>query len=119
MSALDGQSTKLRMPNDCVFCKIVAKEIPSKVEHEDEHCLAFHDINPRAKTHLLIIPKKHIATMKDVEESDEALLGRMMKLSSDLAKKFNLEDYKLLISTGKGAGQEVFHLHLHLMSAPT
>jgi len=104
---------------DCVFCKIVAKQIPSKLEHEDDLCIAFHDINPRAKNHLVIIPKKHIATMKDITADDEATLGRMMKVASDLAKKFNLEDYRLLISTGKGAGQEVFHVHLHLMSAPS
>jgi histidine triad (HIT) family protein len=105
-------------PSDCIFCKIVAKEIPSKQEYEDDLCMAFHDINPRAKTHLLIIPKKHVSTMKDVSPDDEAALGRMLKTSSDLAKKFNLENYRLLISTGKGAGQEVFHVHLHLMSAP-
>ena len=80
--------------------------------------MAFHDINPRAKTHFLIIPKKHIETMKDVEAADEAMLGRMLTTASSLAKKFALEDYKLQISTGRGAGQEVFHVHLHLMSAP-
>ncbi len=104
--------------NDCIFCKIVAKQIPSKLEYEDDLCMAFHDINPRAKTHLLIIPKKHIETMKEIGVEDEALLGRMMKVASDLAKKFDLNDYRLLISTGKGAGQEVFHVHLHLLSAP-
>jgi len=103
---------------DCIFCKIIAKQIPSKLEHEDDLCIAFHDINPRAKTHLLIIPKKHISTMKDVTAEDEATLGRMMMTASDLAKKHALENYKLMISTGKGAGQEVFHVHLHLMSAP-
>ena len=103
---------------DCIFCKIVAKQIPSKLEHEDDLCIAFHDINPRSKTHLLIIPKKHISTMKDIQPEDEAVLGRMLKTASELGEKFNLEDYKLQISTGKGAGQEVFHIHLHLMSAP-
>lgn len=102
----------------CIFCKIVANEIPSRQEHEDELCIAFHDINPRAKTHLLIIPKKHIPTMKEICPADENTLGRMMKVASELAKKFKLEDYKLMISTGKKAGQEVFHIHLHLMSAP-
>lgn len=104
--------------SDCVFCKIVAGEIPSKAEHDDALCMAFHDINPRAKKHLLIIPKKHIATMKDVSSDDEATLGRMLLVASDLAKKHAMNDYRLLISTGKGAGQEVFHIHLHLMSAP-
>lgn len=104
--------------DDCIFCKIVAKQIPSKTEHEDDLCMAFHDINPRAKKHLLIVPKKHISTMKDVSVEDEPTLGRMMKVASDLAKNHGMEDYKLMISTGKGAGQEVFHVHLHLMSAP-
>ena len=80
--------------------------------------MAFHDINPRAKTHLLIIPKKHLETMKEVSANDEVTLGHMLATASSLAKKFALEDYKLQISTGKAAGQEVFHIHLHLMSAP-
>ncbi len=104
--------------SDCIFCKIVAKQIPSKLEHEDDLCMAFHDISPRAKTHLLIIPKKHISTMKDAVTDDEPALGRMLKTASDLGKRFDLENYRLQISTGKGAGQEVFHVHLHLMSAP-
>lgn len=104
---------------DCIFCKIVAKQIPSKLEHEDDLCMAFHDIHPRAKTHLLIIPKKHLSSMKDVTADDEPVLGRMLSTASNLAKKFQLEDYKLQISTGRAAGQEVFHVHLHLMSAPT
>lgn len=103
---------------NCVFCKIVAKQIPAKLEHDDDLCMAFHDINPRAKTHIVIIPKKHIPTMKEVEPEDEGTLGRMMMVASDLAKKHGMNDYKLMISTGKGAGQEVFHVHLHLMSAP-
>ena len=88
------------------------------MEHEDDLCMVFHDINPRAKTHLLIIPKKHLSSMKDVTTSDEAALGRMMRIASDMAKKFELENYRLMVSTGKGAGQEVFHIHMHLMSAP-
>jgi len=106
------------MQNDCVFCKIVNKDIPSKLEYEDDFCLCFHDIHPRAKTHLLIIPKKHIATVKDLEATDEAAMGRMMITASLMAAKFQLNDYKLLISVGEKAGQEVFHIHMHLMSAP-
>jgi len=106
------------MQEGCVFCKIIHKEIPSKVEHEDEMCMAFHDINPRAKVHLLVIPKKHVATMKDAEESDEPTMGRMLMTAKKLAEKFKLADYRLLISVGEKGGQEVFHVHLHLMSAP-
>ena len=78
--------------DDCIFCKIILKQIPSKLEYEDDVCMAFHDINPRAKTHLIIIPKKHIATMKDIGVEDEMLFGRMLKTASDLAKKFSLEN---------------------------
>ncbi len=104
------------MADQCIFCKIISKEIPSKLEHEDDLCVAFHDIHPRARVHLLVIPKKHMETLKDMEIADEKTLGRMMKVASDLAKKFNLEDYKLLMSVGKKAGQEIFHAHLHVMS---
>ena len=106
------------MDPNCVFCKIINKEIPAKVEFEDDLVLCFHDINPRAKTHLLIIPKKHIPTAKDIQEVDQEVMGRMLVVASEMGKKFNLEDYRLLISVGKKAGQEVFHIHLHLMSAP-
>ena len=116
-SALALRQLHKNMPNDCIFCKIITKEIPSKQEYEDEACVVFHDIHPRAKVHLLIVPKKHLSTMKDVTREDELVLGRMLRIASDIAKKFNLEDYRLLISTGKKAGQEVFHVHLHLMSA--
>jgi histidine triad (HIT) family protein len=104
--------------DDCVFCKIINKEIDSKIEYEDDLVVSFHDINPRAKTHLLVIPKKHIPMVKDMEDIDEAVFGRMFRVARDMAKKFNLEDYKLLISVGRLAGQEVFHVHLHVMSAP-
>ncbi len=106
------------MDANCVFCKIINKEIPAKVEYEDEECLCFHDINPRAKTHLLIIPKQHIATVKDITAEDESIMGRLITVASNMAKKFNLSDYKLLISVGEKAGQEIFHIHLHLLSAP-
>ena len=106
--------------NDCIFCKIISKEIPTnKLEFDDDLVMAFHDISPRAKTHIVIIPKKHLPTMKDVTPEDEPTMGRMLTVASDLARKHELNDYKLMISTGKGAGQEVFHVHLHLMSAPS
>ncbi|MFA5829733.1 MAG: HIT domain-containing protein [Candidatus Gracilibacteria bacterium] len=104
------------MADQCIFCKIISKEIPSKMEHEDDLCVAFHDIHPRSRVHLLVLPKRHMETLKDMEIADEKTLGRMMKVASDLAKKFKLEDYKLLMSVGKKAGQEIFHAHLHVMS---
>ena len=102
---------------DCIFCKIVSKEIPAKIEHEDVQTVVFHDIHPKAKTHLLVIPKKHISTMRDLEENDELLMGYLMKKAADIAKKLNIEHYKLQINVGEQAGQVVFHLHVHLMSA--
>jgi histidine triad (HIT) family protein len=104
------------LPTDCIFCKIIAKEIPSSLEYEDEFCIAFHDINPRASKHLLIVPKKHIATLNEMEDADEATMGRIIRVARDLAKKIGMPSYKLFMSVGKEAGQEVFHLHLHVMS---
>lgn len=106
------------MVEDCIFCKIISGEIPGKIEYSDEYCTVFHDINPRAKTHLLIVPNKHISTIKDVITEDEPAFGRMIKVAKDMGAKFNLEDYKLLVSVGKKGGQEVFHVHMHLMSMP-
>lgn len=107
------------MDQNCIFCKIVSKEIPAKIEYEDEHCIVFHDIRPRAKVHVLVIPKKHIATMNEMMKEDEPIMGRVMKAAVDAAQKLEVKAYKLLISVGKEAGQEVFHIHVHVMSAPS
>ncbi len=103
---------------DCLFCRIIAKEIPSKTIHEDDLCVAFHDIRPAAKTHLLVVPKKHIATLKDLkeEEGDEALMGHMMVVAKSIAQELGLPGYKLSMNVDKAGGQEIFHLHLHLLS---
>ncbi len=103
---------------DCLFCKIIAKDILSEVVHEDDQLVVFKDINPAAKTHLLIVPKKHIDSIKELNESegDDALLGHMFLVARDLAKKLGLDGYKLNFNVGKGGGQVVFHLHLHLLS---
>jgi histidine triad (HIT) family protein len=104
------------MNEDCIFCKIANKEIPAKIEYEDDFCISFHDINPRAAVHLLVIPKKHIPTLKDLEPEDEKIAGKLIMAAQKVAKKLNLESYKQLKSVGKAAGQEVFHIHLHVMS---
>ncbi len=104
------------MSEDCVFCKIVEKKIPAKLEYEDDLCVSFHDINPRAKVHLLVIPKKHISTLKDMEKNDAEIAGRMMMAAKEVAAKNDLDSYRLLVSVGSEAGQEVFHLHMHVMS---
>lgn len=100
---------------DCILCKIRDKQIPSNFEYEDEKCIAFNDIHPKDKTHILIVPKKHIPTVADVGEEDEHLLGHLIVTAKRLAKQKNLTGYKLQFNVGASAGQEVFHIHLHLI----
>ena len=102
--------------NDCIFCKIINKEIPSDIIYEDDKCMIFPDINPAAKTHLLIVPKKHISSIAELETQDEALIGHMIGKARDIAKEKGIDGYQLLYRVGKEGGQEVFHIHLHLMS---
>lgn len=101
--------------DDCIFCKIIERQIPGEIEHEDEWCMAFHDINPKARVHLLICPKKHVPTIADLEEGDEKVIGHLVKVAKELAKKFECRGYQLLFNVGREAGQIVFHVHLHLM----
>ena len=101
--------------SDCIFCKIIAGEIPSRKVHEDEDVLAFHDIHPFAKVHFLIIPKAHIASLADCGPEHEKILGKMLALAPRLAHAQGLESgFKTLINTGRGGGQEVFHIHIHV-----
>ena len=105
-------------PN-CLFCKIVAGQIPSRKVHEDEDILAFHDIHPWAPVHILIIPKRHITSMVDVTMDDQALLGRMMAMSPKLMADLGVTNgYRHVINTGRDGLQEVMHLHLHVMGGP-
>lgn len=103
---------------NCIFCKIIAKDLPSEIIFENQEIIAFKDINPVAKHHILIIPKKHIPTINDLNEneSDELLIGKMTLVARDIAKKLGLSGYKLQFNVGKSAGQVVFHIHLHLIS---
>jgi histidine triad (HIT) family protein len=104
---------------DCIFCKIVAGKIPSKKVHEDEQVLAFHDINPWAPVHILVIPKRHITSMTDVTPEDQALLGHMMALTPRLMRELGVTDgFRHVINTGRDGHQEVPHLHLHVMGGP-
>lgn len=103
----------------CIFCKIVAGQIPAKKVHEDEELLAFHDIHPWAPVHLLIIPKLHIATHADVTPEHERLLGKMLLLAPRLVKEHGASDgFRTLINTGRDGGQEVYHLHMHVIGGP-
>ena len=100
-----------------IFKKIIDRQIPAKFLYEDEHCIAIEDAFPQAKVHVLIIPKKEIRSMNEVSGDDQALLGHLILVAKDLAKKLNVDEsgYRLLFNTNADAGQTVFHLHLHLM----
>jgi histidine triad (HIT) family protein len=105
-------------PN-CVFCRIVAGQIPAKKAHEDEALLAFHDIHPWAPVHVLVIPKQHIATLSDVGPEHEALLGRMMGLAPVLMRQLGVTGgFRVVVNSGRDGGQEVYHLHMHVMGGP-
>ena len=101
---------------DCLFCKIINKEMPSETVYEDEKFIAFKDIAPKAPLHLLIVPKKHIVSIDHIEIKDKALMGELILVAQKIAKEKNLNGYKLLINVGREGGQMVDHLHLHLLS---
>jgi histidine triad (HIT) family protein len=101
--------------SDCVFCKIIAGEIPSRKVYEDDEVFAFHDIHPFARVHFMVIPRLHVASLADAKPEHQALLGKILLLAPRLAKEQGLESgFKTLINTGRGGGQEVFHLHVHV-----
>jgi histidine triad (HIT) family protein len=103
----------------CLFCKIVAGQIPAKKAYEDDDLLAFHDIHPWAPVHVLIIPKQHIVSMVDVTDEHAGLLGKMMALSPRLMKELGVSNgFRHVINTGPDGRQEVMHLHLHVMGGP-
>jgi histidine triad (HIT) family protein len=103
---------------DCIFCKIVAGEIPSKKIYEDELAFAFHDINPQAPTHALVIPRAHIASLSAAEEADEALLGHLLRVASRVAHSVGHPGggFRTVINNGADAGQTVFHIHVHVLA---
>ena len=113
---------------NCLFCKIIAGEIPATKVIETEHSLAFHDINPAAPVHVLIVPREHIPTLADSDQKHQALLGKMMLLAPKLAEELGagyqsnadgpVGGFKALFNTGPDGGQEVYHLHLHVMGGP-
>ncbi|AJJ46609.1 histidine triad nucleotide-binding protein [Francisella tularensis subsp. novicida] len=101
--------------SDCIFCKIITGEIPSKKVYEDENIFAFHDINPAADVHILVIPKKHIASLNDLTEHDQELMGKFILSIPKVAKLMGLKGFKTIFNTGKEGGQMVFHLHAHIL----
>lgn len=102
--------------DDCLFCKISEKKIPSKLVYEDPEIFAFEDIHPQAPSHVLICPRKHIASLTEATAEDTAMLGKLQLIAAKLAKERKLtEGYRTVLNNGLGAGQSVFHLHLHLL----
>jgi len=115
--------------DNCIFCKIAAKKIPATLIYEDEDVIAFHDINPAAPVHFMIVPKQHIPTLADCDEGHAALLGKMLLLAPRLAQQEGCGysvaadgsaagGYKTLFNTGPNGGQEVYHLHMHVIGGP-
>ena len=105
--------------SNCLFCKIVAGQIPARKVHEDDQVVAFHDIHPWAPVHILIVPKLHIASMVDVGPAHQSLLGHMLVVSSRLMVELGVSNgYRHVINTGRDGSQEVMHLHLHAMGGP-
>ena len=102
--------------DDCLFCKIGEKKIPSKLVYEDDDIFAFEDIQPQAPIHVLICPRKHLVSLTDATTEDTAMLGKLQLVAAKLAKERKLTDgYRTVFNNGRGAGQSVFHLHLHLL----
>ena len=102
---------------DCLFCKIVAGTIPAKLVYEDEHAVAFHDINPQAPTHALVIPRAHIASLAEAVEEHESLLGHLLLVAARVAREVGVAEtgFRTVINSGEDAGQEVFHIHVHVL----
>ncbi len=105
------------MASDCLFCKIVAGEIPANVIYQDEHVLAFEDINPQAPTHTLVIPREHIATLDELDEGKVDIAGRILVAARNIAREKGLDQhgYRLVANCLESAGQTVFHIHFHLL----
>lgn len=105
--------------SDCIFCKIIAREIPADIVYEDNNVLVFKDIHPKAPTHLLVVPKRHIDSLAHLTEKDSELAGHLMVSLARVAQQIGLKGYKVVFNTGKEGGQVVFHIHAHLLGGST
>ena len=103
------------MPDNCLFCKIIRGEIPAAKLYEDEEVLAFRDIGPQAPVHFLVIPKKHLNGPAAVTKDDEQLIGKLMRIGSEIAAEEGITHYRVVFNNGSQAGQTVFHLHMHIL----
>lgn len=110
-----------QQPSDCLFCKIIAGDIPSNKVYSDDEVYAFHDINPAAPQHVLIIPKKHLTDVCSANAEDQALMGKLLLKANDIAKELGLDEkgFRYVINTGEHGGQTVYHLHLHILGGRT
>ena len=100
---------------DCLFCRIASGEARAERVHEDELSVAFRDINPAAPTHVLVIPRKHVATLADLTAEDDALIGHLHRVAAKVARADGHRDFRVIVNCGAGAGQSVFHLHVHVL----
>src|SRR5438105_4442953 len=105
------------MSENCLFCKIIRREIPATIVYEDERVLAFNDINPQAPTHILVVPKRHIATLNDLAPGDDGIVGEVVRRAAAIASDRGIAagGYRTVFNTNRDAGQTVFHIHLHLL----
>jgi histidine triad (HIT) family protein len=103
--------------DDCLFCKIINRDIPGSIVYEDDQVLAFNDINPQAPTHILIVPKRHIASLSDLTEDDDQIVGQLVRRAAVLAQQRGIAagGFRTVFNTNRDAGQTVFHIHLHLL----
>lgn len=101
----------------CLFCKIINREIPASIVYEDDQLIAFNDINPQAPTHVLVVPKRHIATLNDLQDEDATLVGTLVQRAAAIARERGVEaaGYRTVFNTNRDAGQTVFHIHLHVI----
>jgi histidine triad (HIT) family protein len=106
---------------NCLFCRIAGREIPASIVFEDERLIAFNDINPQASTHVLLVPKRHIATLNDLQPGDDAIVGEMVRRAAAIASERGVATggYRTVFNTNREAGQTVFHIHLHLIGGRT
>jgi len=104
--------------SDCVFCRIAAGEIPAQIVHQDQDVVAFSDLNPQAPLHVLVVPRRHLATLNELTPADDALVGAMMRVAAAIAKARGYEErgYRTVFNCNRDAGQTVFHIHLHVLA---
>ena len=107
--------------SECLFCKIIDREIQASIVYEDEHVVAFNDINPQGPTHVLVVPRRHIATLNDLTPDDDQLVGTLVRRATAIAKKHGISagGFRTVFNTNRDAGQTVYHIHLHLIGGRT